>query len=203
MPHYRVSTDAGTCAAPGAADRRTVRWAEVGLRAGVVLFAALLNGASAQFSVVVPGTAVPSTLQPLTVLLAGAVLGARYGAASQVAYLGLGAAGVSMFAVSPVLAPGLARLIGPTGGFLLAFPLAAFVTGWFADRGWTRTTPGAVAAMTAGLVMLYAGGASWLAALAGPSSAAALWPLAAADLVKVVAGAAVLPLASRVFGPRA
>lgn len=173
-----------------------------GVRVGAVLFAAVLTGAAAQLSLTVPGTAVPFTMQPLAVLLAGAALGARHGALSQVVYLVLGVAGASMFAVSPVLLPGVARLLGPTGGFLLAFPMAAFAAGWLADRGWTRTYVGTVAAMTAGLAVLYAGGLSWLVVLGGPSSTVALWPFAAADLVKITVAAAVVPLAVRALGPR-
>jgi len=154
------------------------------VRAGAVLFAAVLTGAAAQLAVTVPWTAVPFTLQPVAVVLAGAVLGARLGALSQTLYLALGVTGAAMFALSPVLAPGVARLVGPTGGFLLAFPLAAFATGWLADRGWTRSYAGAVAAMLGGLAVLYAGGGLWLAALAGPSSLVTLWAFAAADLVK-------------------
>ena len=141
-------------------------------------------------------------MQPVAVLLAGAVLGARLGALSQVLYLGLGVTGAAMFALSPALVPGLGRLLGPTGGFLLAFPLAAFAAGWLADRGWTRTYAGTVASMLAGLVVLYAGGTLWLAALAGPSSLAMLWALAAADLVKVALAAAVPPVALRALGAR-
>ena len=83
----------------------------------------------------------------------------------------------------------------------MAFPVAAFAAGWLADRGWTRTCAGALAAMAAGLVVLYAGGASWLAMLAGPASVKALWAVAAADVVKAVVAAGLLPLAVRAFGP--
>ncbi len=166
-----------------------------------MLFATAATATAAQVSVTVPWTAVPFTLQPIAVLLAGAVLGARLGMLSQVIYLALGITGASMFALSPVLAPGLARLLGPTGGFLMAYPLAAFAAGRLADRGWTRTCAGAAGAMLAGLAVIYAGGAAWLTLLAGPS---ALGPLAAfvvVDLVKVAVAAAVLPAAVRALGP--
>jgi biotin transport system substrate-specific component len=185
-----------------AADRTGSRLAAHGVRAGAVLFAVALTATAAQLSVTVPWTAVPFTMQPVAVLLAGAVLGARLGALSQVLYLVLGVAGASMFALSPVLAPGLGRLLGPTGGFLMAYPVAAFVAGRLADGGWTRTYRGAVVTLIAGMTVIYAGGATWLAALGGPSSVAALWVFAATDVVKVVAAAAALPVATRAFGPR-
>jgi biotin transport system substrate-specific component len=202
MPHYRATPARASVSLVGsAADRAASRLAAHGVRAGAVLFAAVLTGAAAQLSVTSPWTAVPFTMQPVAVLLAGAVLGARLGALSQALYLVMGVTGASMFALSPVLAPGLARLLGPTGGFLMAFPVAAFAAGWLADRGWTRTCAGALASMAAGLVVLYALGASWLAALAGPTSLNTLWAFAAADVVKAVFAAALLPLAVRAFGP--
>lgn len=202
MSHYRAAPTRTSVSLVGsAADRAASRLAAHGVRAGAVLFAAVLTGAAAQLSVTSPWTAVPFTMQPVAVLLAGAVLGARLGALSQALYLVMGVTGASMFALSPVLAPGLARLLGPTGGFLMAFPVAAFAAGWLADRGWTRTCAGALASMAAGLVVLYALGASWLAVLAGPTSLNALWAFAAADVVKAVFAAALLPFAVRAFGP--
>jgi biotin transport system substrate-specific component len=201
MPHYRAtSAQAPLSLVALAADRAGSRLAAQGVRAGAVLFAVGLTGASSQLSVTVPWTAVPFTMQPVAVLLAGAVLGARLGLLSQVLYLCLGVTGAAMFALSPVLAPGFARLLGPTGGFLMAFPLAAFATGWLAERGWTRTYAGALASMAAGLVVLYAGGASWLALVAGPASLGALWAFAVSDVVKAAVAAGVLPLAVRAFG---
>jgi len=80
----------------------------------------------------IPHYPVPYTLQTLVVLLAGAFLGARNGAVSQILYLGAGLAGLPVFAGG---AMGLARLVGPTGGYLLAFPLAAYVAGALTARG--------------------------------------------------------------------
>ncbi|MGD9906563.1 MAG: biotin transporter BioY [Vicinamibacterales bacterium] len=200
--HYRAAASSRSfveCAASRAGSAA----AGLGVRAGAVLFATALTGAAATLSVAVPWTAVPFTMQPVAVLLAGAVLGARLGAVSQLLYLALGFAGAAMFALSPALAPGAARLAGPTGGFLLAFPVAAFVVGTLADRGRVGRYSGALAAMLAGLGVLYAAGAAWLTLVAGPASTAALWAFAASDLVKVVVAAAALPVAARVFAPRA
>lgn len=201
MPHYRASSSpASLSLVAAAADRTGSQLAAAGVRAGTVLFAVALTGAASQLSVTVPWTAVPFTMQPVAVLLAGAVLGARLGALSQALYLLLGTTGAAMFALSPVLAPGMARLLGPTGGFLMAFPLAAFAAGWLADRGWTRSFLGAAASMAAGLAVLYLGGASWLALVAGPASVSTLWAFAATDLVKVAVAAVLLPLAARAVG---
>ena len=94
--------------------------------AGVIGFAVALAAAS-QVAIPVPGTSVPMTLQPLAVVLAGICLGPGAGAASMVLYLAAGAAGLPVFA--PEGLPGAARLVGPTGGYLLAYPLGAFAAG--------------------------------------------------------------------------
>lgn len=188
-----------TSRAAASATLRADRAARLGVQAGAVLFATALTGAASQVSVTLPGTVVPFTLQPLAVLLAGVVLGSRLGALSQVLYLTVGVAGASMFAWSPVLLPGAARLLGPTGGFLLAFPVAAFVAGLVADRGLARRPLGAALAMLAGGGVLYAGGAAWLAAFA-PVAAWSLVPYAAADAVKVVMASAAVPSLRRMLG---
>nr|HMS72140.1 biotin transporter BioY [Baekduia sp.] len=90
-------------------------------------------------------------------------LGSRLGALSQAAYVLAGAMGLAVFAPSATLPPGLLRLAGPTGGYLLAYPLAAFVAGYLAERGWGRNYVSAVGAMLAGLAVICIGGVSWLA----------------------------------------
>ena len=181
--------------------------AAAGVRAASVLFVAALTAAAAQVSVHLPWTPVPFTLQPMVVLLGAAALGSRLGTSAQVLYLLAGIAGLPVFAASAVLPPGAARLLGPTAGFLLAFPVAAFVTGWLAERGFGPRLAGAVAAMLAGEAVIYAGGTLWLAYLlpAGPlgldqALAAAVYPLGAADLVKVVLAAGLLPAAWAIVG---
>jgi biotin transport system substrate-specific component len=79
--------------------------------------------------IAIPVKPVPFTLQTTAVLLAGALLGAKRGAASQLIYLALGIIGLPVFAQTPDGALGIARLLGPTGGYLLAFPIAAYLTG--------------------------------------------------------------------------
>src|SRR3954470_21201652 len=98
---------------------------------GVVGFAAAVAAAS-QVAIPLPFTPVPITLQPMLVILAGMMLGPAAGVASMGLYLAAGAAGLPVF--TPIGAPGIARFFGPTGGYLLAYPAAAFVAGALAQR---------------------------------------------------------------------
>src|SRR6478752_9826029 len=132
-------------------------------RAAAVLFVAVLTIVAAQISIPLPFTPVPFTLQPMVVLLGGAALGARLGMSSQILYLALGLAGLPVFAASPVLPQGLARLLGPTGGYLMSYPFAAFVAGYLAERGFDRRYLTSVLAMGAGLAIIFASGVLWMA----------------------------------------
>ncbi len=145
-----------------ALDRRLTATAVVRM-VTAVLAGALLVAFGAQASVPLPGTPVPITLQVPAVLIVGGLLGPRLGAASLVTYLLLGAAGLPVFA--PVGLPGVARLFGPTGGYLLALPLAAAVAGWAAviPVRWARLAVGLVLAT----VTIHAGGVAQLAILGG------------------------------------
>jgi biotin transport system substrate-specific component len=178
------------------------------LRAGAVLVVAALTAAAAQISVPLPFTPVPFTFQPLVVLLGGAALGSRLGLASQLLYLAAGAAGLPVFAASAELPHGLARLTGPTGGYLMSYPMAALVTGLLAERGFDRRYLTSVAAMAAGLLVVFAGGVSWLSLYTpGPDALATavragLLPFVPADVVKILAGAAVLPRVWAFLGSR-
>ena len=200
MTHYRAARlwDAST--------RPDSRAARAGLLAGAVACAAALTAVTAQVSITVPGSPIPFTLQPVAVLLAGVVLGARLGALSQVLYLAAGVAGASAFAWSPVLLPGAARLLGPTGGFLLAFPVAAAVAGLLRDRGVARATLRTAMAMAAGLAALYAGGIAWaslvMPAASGAGLVATFAPYVAADLVKIALAAPVVTAVRRVLAGR-
>jgi biotin transport system substrate-specific component len=145
---------------------------------GVVAFAAA-TAFGARVALPLPGTPVPFTLQPLFVLLAGAVLGARLGAASQALYLAAGLSGLPVF----VAGGGAAYLLGPTGGYLMAYPAAAFLAGALGRSGTLRALPGLLAALAA----IYAGGLAWLSVVGSVDAAVALGlrPFVLADLVKV------------------
>jgi biotin transport system substrate-specific component len=166
--------------------------------ASVVLFT-VLTAAAAQISIPLPFTPVPLTLQPMVVLLGGAVLGPRLGLYAQVLYLTAGIAGLPVFAASPVLPQGALRLIGPTGGYLMSYPLAAFVTGWLAERGLDRRYVTSVLAMACGLGVVFAAGVLWLAFFARPALGldaalrSGLYPFLLVDLFKLLLAAAIMP----------
>ena len=182
--------------------RHTDTTAAVAIRVASVLFITALTAAAAQVSVPLPFTSVPFTFQPMVVLLGGLALGARLGAASQVLYLAAGIAGLPVFAASATLPPGALRLLGPTGGYLLAYPLAAFLVGTLAQRGFDRRYATSVLAMLAGLAVVYLGGALWLSASVGAQAALAtgVLPFIAADVVKLFAAAGVMPAVWRLVG---
>jgi biotin transport system substrate-specific component len=165
------------------------------VRAGAVIFVAALTAAAAQISVPLPFTAVPFTFQPMVVLLGGLALGAKLGMASQAVYLAAGLAGLPVFAASATLPPGPLRLIGPTGGYLVAYPVAALLVGYLAELGFDRRYVTSVIAMLAGLAVVYAFGVTWLSVSLGFASAlaAGVTPFVAADVVKVAAAAGILP----------
>jgi biotin transport system substrate-specific component len=170
------------------------------VRVGAVLFIAAATAAAAQISIPLGFTPVPFTMQDMTVLLGGAALGSRLGMAAQIVYLAAGLAGLPVFAASPVLPQGPLRLLGPTGGYLLSYPFAAFVVGRLAERGFDRRYLTSVLAMAAGLVVIFTFGVTWLAAFARPAGVgldaalrAGLYPFLPGDVFKIFLGAAILP----------
>ena len=173
-------------------------------RAAAVLFVTVLTIVAAQISIPLPFTPVPFTLQPMVVLLGGAALGARLGMSSQVLYLVLGLAGLPVFAASTALPQGFARLLGPTGGFLMSYPFAAFAAGYLAERRFDRRYLTSVVAMGAGLAIVFASGIAWMAwgvPHLGLATAvrAGLVPFLPADIVKILLAATVLPAAWRLL----
>ena len=128
---------------------------------GVMAFA-LVTAFGAQVAVRLPWTPVPVTLQPLFVILAGVVLGPRRGAFAMALYVGVGALGAPVFANGGA---GLPWLLGPTGGYLLAAPAAAFVAGFVSgsDKGVLRTLCG----LTLGVATMYLGGVAQLLVVSG------------------------------------
>lgn len=160
-------------------------------RTVAVLLGTALVALAAQVAVPLPGTPVPLTLQPLAVLIVGGLLGPGLGAASLLLYLALGAAGLPVF--TPVGLPGVARLLGPTGGYLLAYPLAAYAVGRVAGDG-QRLGRLALAAL-GGLVLIHLGGLAQLLVLTGSLSRAAQFgtiPFLLGDGVKLVLAVLIL-----------
>jgi len=174
----------------------------MGVKALSVLFVAVLTAAAAQLSFPIPFTPVPFTIQPMIVLIGAAALGSRLGALSQILYLMLGIAGLPVFAFSPELPQGVARILGPTGGYLMAYPLAAYVTGWLAELGMDRRYRTSILAMAAGLSVIFAGGVLWLTTTVGVAAALAtgLYPFIVVDVIKIVAAGLVLPSAWKFLG---
>src|SRR5207248_2230114 len=144
-----------------------------GRRALAVALGAALVAIAAQIAIPLPGTPVPMTLQPLAVLLVGGWLGARLGAGSLIFYLALGAAGLPVF--TPYGLPGVARLLGPTGGYLLAYPVAAFAVGRLVGATDPGRKPGVARlslAVFTGLVLIHLGGLAQLRILTGSAPGA-------------------------------
>lgn len=162
-------------------------------RTVAIALGAALVAVSAQISVPVPGTAVPSTLQPLAVLIVGGLLGPAAGAMALITYLAAGAMGLPVFA--PGGLPGMARLIGPTGGYLLAFPVAAAVAGAIAHRPEDDAAPGffrVLLGAALGLMVIHIGGLAQLTLLTGSAEVAfqaGVVPFLVPDAVKILLAA--------------
>jgi biotin transport system substrate-specific component len=161
----------------------------------LIIAFSLLTALSAQVVIPLPWTPVPVTGQTFAVLLTGALLGSRLGALAMIAYLIEGASGLPFFRSGQ---GGLHYLLlSPTAGYLFSYPLAAFLTGWLAERGWDKNYLKAAAAMGLGSCVILLCGWSWLTMLYAPSALVA-WrtgvvPFLPGDVVKIALAAAVLP----------
>ena len=158
----------------------------------IVIAFSLFNALAAQIAI--PIGPVPITMQTFAVTLTGALLGSRLGAAALIAYLVEGATGLPFFAGG---VGGLGVLLGPTGGYLVSFPAAAYITGAFSEHGWDRRFLTAVAAMAIGSLVILLSGWSWLVVALRTNPMAAfnlgVAPFLIGDVVKIVLAAAVLP----------
>ncbi len=165
-------------------DQTSVR---TGRRVLAVALGTAVVAAAAQVSVPLPFGPVPMTLSPLAVLLVGGILGPRGGVAAVAAYVALGAVGLPVYALGLA---GPAILLGPTGGYLLAFPVAAGVTGWLAQKGGIGL---ALLAAAAGGVVIHLGGWAQLALITGDPELAfrvGTLPFLPGDVLKVALAAA-------------
>lgn len=161
-------------------------------QAGLVICASAVIAVCARLVLPLPFTPVPLTLANFAVLLVGLSLGAKRGFAAAALYLAWGAVGLPVF--SPMGPGGVAQLLGATGGFLLAYPLVAFIAGWIAERGVAGFARN-LAAGTLAEVVLFAFGIGWLAMVTHNWATAAmfgLYPFLFAEVMKVLlaAGAA-------------
>jgi len=168
----------------------------------IVVAGSLLVGISAHAKVFLPFTPVPVTAQTLIVLLLGATLGSRRGAAAVLLYLAWGASGLPVFAAAA--APFWASA---SGGYLVGFVGAAFVTGWLTEHGFGRGLRLALA-LTAGNVVIYAIGLPWLAAFLAASApdnlmrttlVTGLLPFLPGDAIKLVVAALAVPSGRRLM----
>lgn len=163
----------------------------------VILAGAILIGISAQLKLLLPFSPVPVTGQTFAVLILPMLLGAGRGTACVVLYIAQGTAGLPVFAAG--LGP--AALIGPTGGYLVGFIPAAWLTGKLAELGWAKRARTTILAMLLGNIIIYTFGISWLALLAGFKTAltTGLYPLLAGDVLKILLAAALLPAGSKLL----
>lgn len=159
---------------------------------GLVIGFSLLTALAAQ--IVIPIGAIPITGQTFAVLLTGALLGPRLGAMAMIAYLIEGASGLPFFSGGHF---GLLHLMGPSGGYLIAFPAAAFITGAFAEHGWDRRFFTAAAAMAIGSAVIMLSGWAWFSIVMRTSPLLTLFDTVIkfipGDIIKITLAAAVLP----------
>jgi biotin transport system substrate-specific component len=168
------------------------RLTALGYDAALVVGGALLIALSAYLKIQLPFSPVPITGQTLAVLLVGASLGWKKGSMSVLTYLAEGLAGLPVFAGG---ASGPAYLLGPTGGYLLGFAVAALAVGWLAGRGWDRHIGLTLLAMLIGNVLIYLFGLAWLSGYVGIGQALplGLYPFLIGDGIKLLLAGFLLP----------
>jgi len=165
----------------------------------LVLGGSFLIALLAQLEIILPFSPVPITGQTLGVLLVGALLGRWKGAITVMAYLLEGISGLPVFAGA---AAGPAVLIGPTGGYLMGFVVAAYVTGALAEQGWDRKTWSAFTMMTIGTAVILLSGAAWLMHLVpdGQVLNMGVIPFLPGALVKISLATLLLPAGWKFLG---
>ncbi|GAB4474174.1 MAG: biotin transporter BioY [Anaerolineales bacterium] len=164
----------------------------------LILIGSWLIALAAQIAVSLPFSPVPISGQTFAVLFVGALLGRRLAALTVTAYLTQGLLGLPVFAGGT---SGLSRLVGPTGGYLLGFWLAAFCVGYLAERGWTLSVGKTLLAMISGNVLIYLCGVSYLSLFLGFERAimAGLYPFLVGDVIKILLATLLLPLGWKVL----
>jgi biotin transport system substrate-specific component len=149
----------------------------------------------------IPFWPVPMTMQTFVVLMIGALLGARAGAATVALYLFEGGLNFAVFAGTPERGIGLAYMYGPTGGYLIGFFVAALAIGLASDRGWMKSLASNAVWMLAGHAIIFAFGVAWLARVLGFEAALAsgLYPFWLATALKTAMAVAVYEVLRRRF----
>ncbi|NJN67884.1 MAG: biotin transporter BioY [Chloroflexaceae bacterium] len=167
----------------------------------LILGGSLFVALCAKIRVPLPFTPVPITAQTLGILLVGSLLGWRLGLLSMGLYLAMGVAGLPFFTGEGA---GWSYLLGATGGYLLATPLAAALVGWLAERGWDRRVPTMALSMIFGNAIIYLLGVAWLAALIGLQAAVVkgMLPFIVGDAFKIAIACVVLPGGWRLLGTK-
>jgi len=167
----------------------------------LVIGGSLLVALCAQLAFHLPFSPVPVTMQTFGVILVGALLGSKRGALSMIAYIAEGGAGLPVFAGGKF---GFIVLLGPTGGYLLGFVAAAFIVGWFAERGWDRRCWSTVVAMSLGTIVIYICGLAWLVRFVGVELVfkAGLYPFLPGAAVKIGLASILLPSGWKLLGHR-
>ena len=166
--------------------------------ATLIIGGSFLIGLCAQLAI--PLWPVPITAQTFAVLLTGALLGSRRGSLCVLAYIIEGLAGLPVFALGR---SGFAVLLGPTGGYLVGFVAAAYVTGLLAEKGWDRRVGTTILAMVFGNAVIHAFGLAWLCCLMGVNRTVltvGLYPFIVGDILKIVLAAVVLPAGWKLLG---
>ena len=183
--------------APGASESAAAKTVRTG---GIVLAGTLFVAACAHVSIPLFFTPVPLTLQPFAVLVLGVLLGPRMAFGTLAAYLAEGALGLPVFAPSTVALSGLAHLLGPTGGYLLAYPVAAALIASLLQRN-RRGFGWALASVIAGEALILSAGALWLGLWTHGSAATvfteAVLPFLPGEALKVVTAAGIAVGANR------
>ncbi|MDH5188286.1 MAG: biotin transporter BioY [Rhodospirillaceae bacterium] len=167
----------------------------------LALFGSVLLTISAKIHV--PFYPVPMTMQTLVVLSLGMALGSRLGAATVLLYLAEGAMGLPVFSGTPEKGLGVAYMMGPTGGYLLGFVVAAWFTGFLAERGWDRGFASTAIAMVAGNAIIYTFGLLWLGSILGWNKPIIEWgmtPFLLGDVTKIAMAVILMPLAWKALG---
>ncbi|MGE3711446.1 MAG: biotin transporter BioY [Hyphomicrobiaceae bacterium] len=167
----------------------------IGLSLAIV--GSLILAASARMQV--PFWPVPMTMQTLAVLVLAMLLGAKVGSGLVLLYVIEGMLGLPVFAGTPERGIGVAYVVGPTGGYLLGFVLAAYVVGWLAERGYAAGWLRAIAAQGLGTAIILASGVAWLGGLIGYEKAieVGLLPFILSSVAKVILGGLLVVAASR------